>query len=87
MGSGLEEEVFDDDFKVEKLRSECGLKQFLEIEKLKIELKKYYSQLGLYVARQYILKGRSDFSLDEKFVILNKNIKENSLRLKKIANK
>ena len=36
MGSGLEEEVFDDDdLKVEKLRSECGLKQFLEIEKLK----------------------------------------------------
>ena len=62
-------------------------KQRIEIERLKIKLKKYYSQLGLYVARQYILKGHSDFSLDERFIILNKSIKENSLRLKKIANK
>ena len=59
----------------------------IEIESLKIQLKKYYSQLGLYVARQYILKGHSDFSLDENFITLNNKIKKLSLRLKQLRNK
>ena len=32
--------------------------------------------LGKYVARQYISKGYSDFSLDKDFNILNKKIKK-----------
>ena len=62
-------------------------KERIEIESLKIQLKKYYSQLGLYVARQYILKGHSDFSLDENFITLNNKIKKLSLRLKQLRNK
>ena len=37
-------------------------KERLELEKLKISLKKYYYYLGKYVAKQYISKGYSDFS-------------------------
>ena len=62
-------------------------KKRIEIEKLKIQLKKYYSQLGLYVARQYLLKGHSDFSFDEKFISINQKIKNDSSRLKELINK
>ncbi len=50
-------------------------KDRIEIEKIKISLKKYYYYLGKYVAKQYISKGYSDFSLDEQFKILNDKIK------------
>ena len=62
-------------------------KDRIEIERLKIELRKYYSQLGLYVAKQYLIKGYSDFSVDEKFIFINNKIKKQSLRLKELTNK
>ena len=54
-------------------------KQRIEIETLKIELRKYYSELGLYVAKQYLIRGYSDFSIDEKFIFINNKIKKQSL--------
>ena len=59
-------------------------KERLEIEKLKISLKKYYYYLGKYVAKQYIAKGYSDFSLDKDFDILNKKIKKILIKYKNI---
>tara|TARA_Y100001970_G_scaffold70744_1_gene89994 strand:- start:1284 stop:1586 length:303 start_codon:yes stop_codon:yes gene_type:complete len=59
----------------------------IESEQLKMQLKKYYSQLGLYVARQYILKKHSDFSLDQKFIDINSKIKKVSIELKRLTNK
>ncbi len=51
-------------------------KKRIELEKIKIELKKKYFDLGLYVARQYVKKGYSDFTLDENFINLNSSIKQ-----------
>ena len=51
-------------------------KKRIEIETLKISLKKYYYYLGKYVAKQYISKGYSDFSLDNQFKGLNEEIKK-----------
>ena len=51
-------------------------KKHIEIQKLNISLKKYYYYLGKYVAKQYISKGYSDFSLDGRFKSVNKDIKE-----------
>ena len=59
-------------------------KNRIEIESLKISLKKYYYYLGRYVARQYISKGYSDFSLDKDFNVLNKKIKKILIKYKKI---
>tara|TARA_Y100001960_G_C14387509_1_gene686940 strand:+ start:183 stop:500 length:318 start_codon:yes stop_codon:yes gene_type:complete len=51
-------------------------KKRIEVESLKISLKKHYYYLGEYVAKQYISKGYSDFSLDNHFKALNKDIKK-----------
>ena len=59
-------------------------KKRIELEKIKIELKKKYFDLGLYVAKQYIKKGYSDFSLDDKFIKLNDDIKYKVEEYKKI---
>ena len=48
-----------------------------EIEKVKLELKKSYYHLGKYIAKQHLLKGYSDFSLDPKFEELTEKIKKN----------
>ena len=48
----------------------------IEIESLKISLKRHYYYLGKYVAAQHISKGYSDFSLDNQFKSLNKEIKK-----------
>ena len=62
-------------------------KKRIEIEALKISLKRYYYYLGKHVAKQYISKGYSDFSLDDKFKILNKEIKETLNQYKDLKNK
>ena len=62
-------------------------KKRIEIESLKISLKRYYYYLGKHVARQYISKGYSDFSLDDKFKILNKEIKGILNQYKDLKNK
>ena len=59
----------------------------VEIEKIKLKLKKYYSELGFYVAKQYISKGYSDFSLDDRFISLNNKIKSHVLKLRKLQDK
>ena len=59
-------------------------KKRIEIEKLKISLKKQYYNLGLYIAKQYIVKGYSDFSLDEKFKNLNTEIKKTLINIKQL---
>ena len=46
----------------------------IEIEKLNIELKKYYYDLGKYISSSN--KGSSDFSNDEKFILLAKKIEK-----------
>ena len=51
-------------------------KKRIELERIKIELKKKYFDLGLYIAKQYIKKGYSDFTLDENFINLNESIKQ-----------
>ena len=60
-----------------------GRKQ-IEIKRLKISLKKQYYSLGLYTAKQYITKGYSDFSLDEKFKNLNIEIKKTLANIKQL---
>tara|TARA_B100001029_G_C14986519_1_gene409302 strand:+ start:247 stop:567 length:321 start_codon:yes stop_codon:yes gene_type:complete len=62
-------------------------KRRVEIEGLKISLKKHYYYLGKHVAKQYISKGYSDFSLDDKFKILNREIKEILNQYKDLKNK
>ena len=62
-------------------------KKRIEVEGLKISLKRYYYYLGKHVAKQYISKGYSDFSLDDKFKILNKEIKETLNQYKDLKNK
>ena len=62
-------------------------KHRIEIESLKISLKKYYYYLGKYVAKQYISKGYSDFSLDNRFKILNKEIKKTLSQYRDLKNK
>ena len=62
-------------------------KDRIEIESLKISLKKYYYYLGKYVAKQYISKGYSDFSLDEHFKVSNKEIKKILNQYKDLKNK
>ena len=62
-------------------------KKRIEVESLKISLKRHYYYLGKHVARQYISKGYSDFSLDDKFKILNKEIKEVLSQYKDLKNK
>ena len=68
-------------------------KKRIEFESLNISLKRHYYHLGKYVAKQYLSKGYSDFSVDNQFKSLNKDIKKilnqyNELRIKKrIKNK
>ena len=52
-------------------------KDRFEVEKIKLELKKSYYDLGKYIAKKYLLKGSSDFSLDPKFEELTEKIKKN----------
>tara|TARA_Y100000768_G_scaffold52357_1_gene34426 strand:+ start:818 stop:1129 length:312 start_codon:yes stop_codon:yes gene_type:complete len=54
-------------------------KKRIESEKIKIQLKKRYFDLGLYVAKQYIKHGYSDFTIDKKFIALNDSIKNKIL--------
>ncbi len=61
-------------------------KKRIEIESLKISLKKYYYYLGKYVAKQYISKGYSDFSLDNQFESLNREIKKVLIQYKELKN-
>tara|TARA_Y100001960_G_C13957712_1_gene486705 strand:- start:189 stop:488 length:300 start_codon:yes stop_codon:yes gene_type:complete len=61
-------------------------KKRIELEKIKIELKKKYFDLGLYVAKQYLRNGHSDFTVDEKFIKLNNAIKEKIQNYKKNKN-
>ena len=58
-------------------------KKRIESERIKIELKKIYFDLGLYVAKQYIKRGYSDFTLDENFINLNESIKQKIAEYKK----
>ena len=58
-------------------------KKRIELERIKIELKKKYFDLGLYVAKQYIKRGYSDFTLDENFINLNESIKQKIAEYKK----
>ncbi|MAX10350.1 MAG: hypothetical protein CMG13_05800 [Candidatus Marinimicrobia bacterium] len=51
-------------------------KKRIEFESLKISLKRHYYYLGRYVAKQYSSKGYTDFSLDDQFKSLNKEIKK-----------
>lgn len=76
----------DESFNVSKNVYDLGQDR-IEIEKTKLKLKKHYSQLGLYIARQYILKGYSDFSLDDKFISLNNRIKSDVLKLRRLRDK
>ena len=62
-------------------------KNRIEIESLKISLKKYYYYLGKYVAKQYISKGYSDFSLDSQFKVLNREIKKTLNQYKDLKDK
>ena len=57
-------------------------KKRIESEKIKIQLKKKYFDLGLYVAKQYIKYGYSDFTIDKKFIDLNDSIKNKILEYK-----
>tara|TARA_A100001011_G_C14319643_1_gene849837 strand:- start:1012 stop:1317 length:306 start_codon:yes stop_codon:yes gene_type:complete len=50
----------------------------VEIEKIRLEIKRNYYKLGKYVAKQNILSGYSDFSMDDKFNELTANIKKTS---------
>ena len=62
-------------------------KKRIELESLKISLKKHYYYLGKYVAKQYASKGYSDFSLDNQFKVLNKEIKKTLIQYKDLKNK
>ena len=54
-------------------------KKRIKLEKIKIQLKKKYFDLGLYVAKQYVKHGYSDFTLDKHFIDLNESIKKKIL--------
>ncbi len=54
-------------------------KKRIESEKIKIQLKKKYFDLGLYVAKQYLKHGYSDFTIDKNFMALNESIKNKIL--------
>ena len=62
-------------------------KKRIEIESLRISLKKKYYYLGKYVANQHISKGYSDFSLDAQFKSLNKEIKKILIQYKDLKSK
>ena len=49
-------------------------KKKLELEKAKIDLKKHYYKLGLYISDKFISKDIHDFSYDDKFKELTKEI-------------
>ena len=61
-----------------------GSRKRIELEKIKIKLKKRYFELGMYVAKQYIKKGYSDFTLDDKFISLNESVKKKIVEYKQI---
>lgn len=58
-------------------------KKRIESEKIKIQLKKKYFDLGLYVAKQNIKHGFSDFTFDKNFKSLNESIKNKILEYQK----
>ena len=58
-------------------------KKRIESEKIKIQLKKKYFDLGLYVAKQNMKYGYSDFSFDKNFKSLNDSIKKKILEYQK----
>ena len=62
-------------------------KKRIEVESLKISLQKHYYYLGKYVAKQYVSKGYSDFSLDSQFKGLNKEIKKTLIQYRDLKNK
>tara|TARA_Y100000996_G_C22354509_1_gene574256 strand:+ start:132 stop:437 length:306 start_codon:yes stop_codon:yes gene_type:complete len=62
-------------------------KKRIEFESLKISLKRHYYYLGKYIAKQYLSKGYTDFSLDGQFKSLNKEIKEILNQYKDLKNK
>ena len=45
-----------------------------EVEKTKLELKKKYYQLGMYISDKFFKENKTDFVYDEKFSSLNKEI-------------
>ena len=57
-------------------------KKRIESEKIKIQLKKYFD-LGLYVAKQNMKYGYSDFTFDKNFKSLNDSIKNKILEYQK----
>ena len=59
-------------------------KKQIELERIKLELKKKYFDLGVYIARKNIKNGHSDFTLDEDFSNMNKDIKQKIESYKKI---
>ena len=68
--------AYKDSFDVTKEVFQKG-KNRLEMEKIKLELKKSYYILGKYIAKQRVSKGYSDFSLDQKFDELIEEVKKN----------
>tara|TARA_Y100001970_G_C14179049_1_gene828752 strand:+ start:804 stop:1115 length:312 start_codon:yes stop_codon:yes gene_type:complete len=77
--------IFDVSSKVTHDMFDSSKKQ-IELEKIKLELKKKYFDLGVYVARKNIKNGHSDFTLDEEFSKLNEDIKQKIQSYKNIKN-
>lgn len=59
----------------------------LEIEKTKVDLLKLYYKLGKYVSKKNYNENISDFSYDDEFMIINKNIKKLKSYIQKIKSK